>query len=145
MTPGYIVIESQSRYPGLVRVSRQASQPDPDPTAHRASRIHCVAAFDDSEAAMLHLHETLKRRLVDVDAHLYRASPEQAIAGIDAVDLHHRLIYLDCDFTPDQRRRIADLTAVRRRHRQRVRRVFDAIGYIGVGLLLFNLLVLTRH
>jgi hypothetical protein len=145
MTPGYIVIESHSQHPGLVRVANLACRPDPDPGQHHTTRLHVVVAFDDSEAGMLHLHESLKRRLVDADAHLYRTTPERAIAGLDAVELRHRVLYLDCDFTPEQRRHIADMTEACLRRRRRVRQAFDAVGYIAVGLLLFNLFVLSRH
>lgn len=142
MTPGHLVLETHTQHPGLVRVTSLAQQPDPEPTGHHASRIHCVAAFDDSEAAVLHLHEALRRRLVDIDARLYRVPVEQGIAALDAVDLRHRMLYLDCDFSSEQRQRIADLTTGYRRRRQRVKQVFDTIGYIAIGILLLSLFVL---
>jgi hypothetical protein len=145
VTPGYVLLESNAEHPGLIRVANVEIRPDPAPTGHETTRIHCVVAFDDSDAAVLHFHEALKRRLVDPDTHLYRAPVEQGIAALDAIDLRHRVLYLDCDFSSDQRQVITDLTARYRGRKQRVRKVFDTIGYIAFALLLFNLLVLSRY
>jgi hypothetical protein len=145
LTPGYVLLESNAEHPGLIRVANVETRPDPEPVNHHASRIHCVIAFDDGDAAVLHFHEALKRRLVDPDTRLYRAPVEQGIAALDAIDLRHRVLYLDCDFSSDQRQAISDLTARYRGRKQRVKKIFDAIGYIAFALLLFNLLVLSRH
>ena len=113
------------------------------PTLHSARRIRYIARFNDCEAGLMHTHEILKRRLLDPDTHLYRVPMEQAIAAIESLGLRHRRIYLDSDFSADTKAHIEALTERYRDRRRYQTAFFQTLGYIGVGILLFNLLVLS--
>lgn len=141
MQVGYLAVETHHDRPGLVRLFVSARAIDPEPTVHATRRVRYVARFNDSEAALMHAHELLRRRLVDVDAGLYRAPCEQAIAAVESIGLSHRRIYLDPDLDAATRTTIEQ--AVERLSAARRRRdlAFDYVGYAGLALLLFNLLL----
>ncbi|MCB1773997.1 MAG: hypothetical protein KDI88_10300 [Gammaproteobacteria bacterium] len=144
MTPGYLSIETSESHPNLVRLIVSREQPDPEPALHGDRRIRYIARFNDSEASLMHLHELLKRRLVDPDTHLYRASYEQAIAAADSLDLRHQALYLDCDLDDAQRQRIAEMTERYIKRRRLIAKVFETMGYIGLLLLLLNMWIVSR-
>jgi len=91
----------------------------------------------------MHTHEILRRRLIDPDTHLYRVSPERAIAAIESLDLKHRRTYLDSEFSDESRSAIASLTKRFLMQRRAWATVFETLGYIGIGILLFNMLFLS--
>ena len=91
----------------------------------------------------MHTHEIFKRQLVDADARLYKAQPEEMIGAIESLSLSHRDIYIDPDFDAASRQRIE---AARMRlidRRKRVETIFRTIGYVGIAILLFNFFVLS--
>jgi hypothetical protein len=144
MIPGYLSIETSESHPGMARLFVSREQPDPAPALHVDRRIRFIARFGDSEAGLMHTHELLKRRLVDPDAHLYRTTYLQAIAAADSVELRHQVMYLDCDLDDSQRQQIAEMTARYVQRRQRLAKIFETLGYIGIALLLFNMWILSR-
>jgi len=140
---GYFWIETHRNRPGVVRLVVSTESPDPAPAVHADRRIRYIAHFNDREAALMHVHEFLKRRLLDPDRHLYRVPVERAIAAAESVVLKHRRIYIDPDFNDEDH---ASMAALSERFRQSGRRkdlLFRTLGYIGIGLLLFNLLFLS--
>jgi len=142
---GYLAIETHQDRPGVVRLALSPEAPDPAPdTAMQTDRrLRYIARFNDCDAALMHTHEILKRRLIDPDAHLYRVSAEWAIAAIESIDLKCRRIYLDGEFSNESKEAIAS-QAERLRSRRRAWAVFfQTLGYIGVGILLFNLFFLS--
>lgn len=143
MKAGYLSIETHAEHPGRVRFVLSDHQPDPDPTLHGTRRIRYTARFNDREAALMHTHEILKRRLVDPDAHLYRVPLEHAIAAVESLDLTHRRLYLDADFSAATKTRITAFAERYRGRRARQDALFQTLGYIALGLLLFNMLVLS--
>jgi hypothetical protein len=136
MQPGVLYLETHAAHPGLVRVAL-ADAPPPTGT-NVAARMRYAARFADRDAALMHTHELLRRRLVDVDARLYRTSLPAAIAAIESLDLSHRRLYVDPDLDADS------VAAIRRtqtrlvRHRQVVDRVWTVVGYVVLGLLLLR-------
>ena len=78
MQPGVLYLETHAAHPGLVRVAL-ADAPPPTGT-NVPARVRYAARFADRDAALMHTHELLRRRLVDVDARLYRTSLPAAIA-----------------------------------------------------------------
>jgi hypothetical protein len=113
------------------------------PAEHASKRLRYIARFNDRQAAMMHTHELLKRRLIDLDARLYRVPLERAIAATESLDLKHRRIYLDAELSDESRMAIDAFAARFRTRRQAWAGIFLTMGYIGVGLLLLNLLVLS--
>lgn len=141
--PGFLSIETRDDRPGLVRLRVTEQPPDADGTAVDTPRVRYSAHFNDSEAALMHAHELLKRRLVDADTRLYRFPLAQAIAAADSLGLRHRTVYFDHAMSDAERREIARMTLAYRRRRQRRDKLFESIGYIAIGLLLFNLFFLS--
>lgn len=140
MTPGHLSILTNDRHPGLIRVLLDVDPPATEPAPGSPLRIRYVARFNDSDAALMHTHEILKRRLVDLDTHLYRASVEFAIAAVASLRLGHREVFLDNGLPAQIRAAIPGLTrSLQDRHRRK-ERLFETLGYIGIGLLLLNLL-----
>ena len=143
MKSGYLFVETHAARPGLVRLVLSDESPDPAPWAHSDRRIRYIARFNDREAGLMHVHEILKRRLVDPDAHLYRVPPEQAVAAVESLNIRHRQVYLDVDFGDDARAGIARYREQFRANRRRMDQLFQTLGYLGLGLLLLNMLVLS--
>jgi hypothetical protein len=135
-------VETHDDRPGLSRLVLSEVPPSTTPP-DGPTRIRYTARFNDSEAALMHAHEILKRRLLDPDAHLYRVPVEHAIAATESIRLRHRDVYLDGELTDRSRREIERLKAQFCERQQRKDRLFDTLGYIGLGLLLFNMLFLS--
>jgi len=140
---GYLAIETHRDRPGIVRLVSSIEAPDPAPNAHADRRLRYIARFNDREAALMHTHEILRRRLIDPDAHMYRVPPERAIAAIESLDLKHRRTYLDSEFSDESRSAIASLTKRFNMQRRAWATLFETLGYIGIGILLFNMLLLS--
>ncbi len=143
MTPGYLSIETHEAHRESIRFVLTPQAPDVEPTRHDVRRIRYVAHFHDSEAALMHSHEILKRHLLDRDAHLYRFPLERAIAAVESLGLRHRRIYLDPDLSDAAHTAIASFTAQYRRRRQRRDSFFQTVGYLALLLLLLNLFLLS--
>ncbi len=142
MENGFLAIETHCGRPGLVRfyLSDTAPTPDPDDAEHRL----CYAArFNDRTAALMHTHELIKRRLRDADTHIYQVSPAHAIAAVESLALKHQRVYLDPRLDDAERRQITEWTARFERLGAFKTRLFDIAGYIGIALLLFNLIILS--
>lgn len=145
MQSGYLAIETHRDRPGFLRLVVSSESPDTASAPQSERRLRYVARFNDCEAALMHVHEILKRRLINPDAHLYRASLEQTIAAIESLDLKHRRVYLDPGISAERNATIEALTkqiCVRRRSRAAF---FQTLGYIGIGILLFNMFFLSFH
>jgi hypothetical protein len=140
---GYLGVETHPDHPGMIRLVLaehlpSAATPDPD-----GGRLRFAARFNDSEAALMHAHELLRRSLVDVDSHRYRAGSEDAIAAIESLALSHHDVYLDPDLDAGARERIETRRDAFERRRRRSELIFQTLGYLGIGMLLFNMLVLS--
>ena len=141
MKTGFVFVEIHDGRPGLARIGCSETSPVTDAPGER--HIRYAARFHDSEAAMMHVHELLKRRLVDADAHLYRVEPRQAIAAMMSLGLRHTDHYLDPHMAPAEVAGIRALVEQLQARRRRIDRLFTLAGYAGIALLLFNLVVLS--
>jgi hypothetical protein len=140
---GYLSIETHRDRPGLVHLLVTSEPLETASGSQGVPRIRYIARFSDREAALMHTHEILKRRLLDLDTHMYRVALPQAIGAIESLDLSHRRIYLDGDLSAGETRAVRAWTSRFRNRRRRWDRLFEALGYIGLGLLLFNLFFLS--
>lgn len=140
MQPGVLYLETHAAHPGLVRLALADTPPATDPSGDdsAAARVRYVARFADGDAALMHAHELLRRRLVDLDARLYRASLPSAIAAIESLDLSHRRIYVDPGLDAASVAAIEEREAGLVRHRRAVNRVWTVVGYVALGLLLLR-------
>lgn len=136
MQPGVLYLETHAAHPGLVRVAL-ADAPPPTGT-NVPARVRYAARFADRDAALMHTHELLRRRLVDVDARLYRTSLPAAIAAIESLDLSHHRLYVDPGLDADSVAAIGAAQTRLVRHRQLADRVWTVVGYVALGLLLLR-------
>lgn len=143
MSPGYLSIQTHDAHPGRVRILVSAQRPAVEPDPRTTPRIRYTARFNDCDTALMHTHEFLKRRLLDPDAHLYRIDLAQAIAAVESVDLRRHDVYWDPRISDDTRAEITLNVSVNQARLRRKERFFQALGYIGIALLLFNLFVLS--
>lgn len=143
MHHGYLAVETHRKRPGMIRLFSAERSPAPERPDPHQPRVRYVARFNDGTAALMHAHEFLKRRLIDPDTRLYRVSLERAIAAVQAIELRHRQVYIDPELDEESRMLIDVERAGLQRIAARRRRLFETIGYIGIGLLLFNLFVLS--
>ncbi len=143
MRPGYLSIQTHDAHSGRIRILVSAHQPAVETDPHASPRIRYTAHFNDREAALMHTHEFLKRRLLDPDAHLYRVDLARAIAAIESVALRRRTVYWDPRMDDQTRARIDEIITANHLLQRRKDRFFQVMGYIGIAILLFNLFVLS--
>ena len=80
MQSGYLYLETRDDHPDMVRV-RMATELPSTQQGEEGARIRCICSYMDVEAAAMHVHEHLRRHLVDIDAHLYKVSLAEALAA----------------------------------------------------------------
>jgi hypothetical protein len=101
-------------------------------------RVRYIARFNDGEAAMMHVHQLLRRRLVDVDSGIYRGDLVTAVAAIESLGLAHERIYLDLEIDGENRSLINAKVLSLEAKRRRFERFWNAVGYIALGFLLLQ-------
>lgn len=143
MEPGYLYIETSDAHPGLLRVLSDARKPGVPDHHHDGSRVRYVARFKDKLAAQMHAHCALRRRLVNIDAHLYRGDVVEAIAAVEADNLWHQREYLDPRLEQERGDSIQAATKRRLERRRQINHIFDLVGKAAIGWLIVNLLVLS--
>lgn len=143
MQSGYIAIETHCERSGIVRLLTFDRAPDPQPPEDSLRRIRYTARYNDREAALMHTHEILKRRLIDLDARLYRVPLEQAIAAAESLNLKHHRVFLDPELSAESLQTIESFAGRYRARNQAWSVFFQTLGYIGVGLLLLNMFLLS--
>jgi hypothetical protein len=129
MRQGYLTIETNLAHPGMVRLRGLDSIPTEFPP-----HLKYVARFSDLDAALMHFHTGLRRRLVDVDKRIYRASETEAVAVSEAIELSQRRIYLDPELTQDPNLPCT-VERLHRTHRFQTG-LFDLIGILALLALL---------
>lgn len=135
MYAGYLVIETNTAYPGVVRILETASLPPEDRRGHRhgeGPQVRYAGHFDDLSAGRMHAHGALSRRLLDLEEGLYRCDVVDAVAAVEASVPTHRTAYLDPELA--QNPRFAEITATRRSRHLLADLVWRAIG---IAALLF--------
>jgi hypothetical protein len=128
MRSGYLYLTSCRNPPGSVCLHEAAIPPA------GGDGIPIIVRFADVDAAVMHFHQGLHRRLLDPDRHAYRATLPQAAAVLDAIDLRHQRTYLSPELAKDKALP-AEVERLRKSH-QRVRRIFDWVGIFALVLLL---------
>ncbi len=136
---GYLYLQTHPEHPGLVRFLVAERSPDPDRTDTGAS-IRYIARFNDIDAARMHVQNALHRRLVDLDARMYRTGLAEAIAVVEADNLSHEQVWIDPDLKQETLRRVGQLTEQGRARIRRWDRVWQAVGYFFIGFLIMRAL-----
>lgn len=133
MRAGYLYIEPCRDLPEAVCLREALVAPGPTEAAG------IIVFFWDLDAAAMHFHNDLRHCLVDPDRKAYRVDIVRAAATLDASDLRHQRTRLDPAVAahPDF---YGTVQGLRRRH-QRVRRIFDWVGILGLLVLLLTALL----
>lgn len=140
MYGGYLIIETNSDKPGLVRIRDADSPPSVSDAGHRRGPlVRYAARFEDLSAAHMHAHAQLRHFLVDAEAGLYRTDPVIAIAAVESIDLRHRQIYLDSSLAADPQ--LGDITKKKRLLHRFADRIWQAVGVAAILFLLVKLLL----
>ncbi|MCB1802257.1 MAG: hypothetical protein KDI82_11265 [Gammaproteobacteria bacterium] len=139
MAAGYLTIETHSDHPAVVRLRVTERRPEPEHAAAHTAQVRYISRFNDPLTATMHLHEILRRRLIDPDEHMYRTDFITAIAALESIDLRHERIYLDPLLDDETCAEITRQTEEFVARRQRRDKVFQAMGFVGIAILLFNL------
>ena len=139
MRSGYLYLETRDDHPGMVRVRMSTELPSTQ-QGEAGANIRAISSYQDIDAASMHVHEHLKRHLVDIDSHLYRVSLAEALAALHTLSLRCRIVWTDP--TIDQETLEAEDAFIEkhksaRRHRDVWIRI---IMWIAIALLAFNLL-----
>lgn len=139
MRSGYLYLETRDDHPDMVRVRKSTELPSTQ-QGEAGANIRAISSYMDVDAAEMHVHEHLKRHLVDIDSHLYRVSLAEALAALHTLSLTCRIVWTD----PAIDKEILEAEDVfiekhksARRHRDVWIRI---IIWIAVALLAFNLL-----
>lgn len=135
MEPGYLYLESNAEYPGLVRFL--VSDRLPSTEQNQGVFVRYVARFDDIDAAMMHVQNELRHSLVDIDEHLYRVPLTAAVAAVEADDLKHERVWMDETVEKEELRSCTDGFVAQHRRQDLFWRW---VGLIAIGWLLLGFL-----
>lgn len=128
METGYLLLETRTDQPGLVIARAQRAPPGTD-----AVGLRFAARFNDIDAALMHFHERLRRRLRSLEPRSYAVDLVEAVAAADAIELDHRRIYLDPALS---QRDVIDSRIKEYHRRYRLKdRLLQAVGLLAVIFL----------
>ena len=139
MESGLLYLETSPSHEGLVRIrsetdaARALSKTQTAPGDDAQGRL--VLRFHDIDAARMHAHQAMRRRLVDVDAGTYRVSLIEAIACIQAIRLKHQPVFIDPTLTEQMLGDIAIRVKAKQRHAANVDRFWQIVGGLAVVFL----------
>jgi len=136
---GYLSLRSDPDQPGVLCVSASRERPagidaPPDP------QLRYVARFEDLDAGRMHLHEALRRGLVDVESGRYRADLAFAVAALESDELRHERTWIDPAAGPEVLSRVAGHVEALRRRQRRRDRLWRCVGWGAIALLACRLL-----
>ncbi|MCB1758392.1 MAG: hypothetical protein KDI68_01240 [Gammaproteobacteria bacterium] len=138
MDSGYLYLQTHAAHPGMVRFLIGDRLPAQNPAA--PLHLAYVARFNDVQAARMHVQNSLGRRLVDIDEHLYRVDLIDAIATVDADNLSHEEIWIDEALGDAERDAIHARTALLRQRQRRRDAIWDWIGLVALMFLITGVL-----
>ena len=138
MRTGYLYVENRDPAERLVRFGLTVRPPEFG--GDGPARIRFVARFSDVDAALMQVHEELRRTLADVDRRIYRTDVETGIAAVRAAGFGARQVYLDDGLDLAARERIEGLVQGMQTRRRRMERFIDLLGYLALASLVLHAL-----
>ena len=139
MQAGYLYLETRDDHPGMVRVRKSIDLPSTR-QGEAGAGIRAISSYMDVDAAAMHVHEHLRRHLVDIDSHLYAVSLAEALAALQTLSLTCRVVWID-PAIDSQTRDAMEGYLERHRNQRRHRNIWIRIlTWIAIALLAFNLL-----
>lgn len=140
MKTGYLALETHPDKPGLVRLIESETDPRLTADSDSPALTRYVLKFTDIDAAFMHAQSAMKRKLVDLNARLYRKPLAEAMGDLDAIELNHELVWQDPDLSEAELDSMED-EVEHRQSRQRQRdRIVQVVKWIAIALLVFNFL-----
>lgn len=136
MKTGFLTLLTHPAHPELV-LARTLDKPPELYALKDGSEIRYVARFADIEAALMHLQNSMHTALVDLENRCYRKSLAEMIAAVEADGLEHRRIWIDPAIPAEALTHIERLTQKARFSQRRIDRIWQAVGVLGLLLLLF--------
>lgn len=129
---GYLYLECDDKAPGTLylRTNPEALSPDSMADGHT---LYYSAAFRDIDAA-----ESLARMALksfQVDFGVFEVEAAHAIAVIESLDVRAKRDYIDSDIEKAAGDAIAAESARREQRRERLNRIWNIVGWLGIGLL----------
>jgi len=140
MRAGFLYLQTHRDHPGLIRVLKAEHPPALEFKPDDPVAIRYIARFNDLDAARMHFHNAMPRRLVDVNASLYRTTLPEAIANIETCELRHQRFWIDPDLSEDELQRITTHSERQGRRHRRNEIIWRIIGALALLGLLFNML-----
>ena len=135
MKTGYLYLQTHPDHPGMVRFLTRDTLPDTDPASDsHEPAIRYVARFSDIEAAQMHVQNSLRHQLIDIDTHMYRASLPEAMAVVESDDLKHERVWLDPALGEQELELMEQSTRARRNKSRRIDRFWQGLGFLFVAL-----------
>jgi len=135
MEPGYLFLETHTEHPDLVRCLTLDRMPSKEGKAGAAVRY--IARFTDIDAAQMHVQNTLRHALVDINEHIYRVDLATAVAAIEADELKHEKVWMDDSLDSAE---VKSLTEDYQSKHQRQDAAWRLVGMFALGLLILGLL-----
>ncbi len=139
MRVGFIVLETHPDHPGLMRVIKTTTAPNP-PEGDDGGTIRYVVRFNDVDAAQMHIHDTLRHHCEDIDAGRYRVELVEAVAAAESVELKHERIWIDHHLNAVTMEQINDQVDKLHQRHLRVDKIARVVGAIAVALLVLRFL-----
>ncbi|MEZ5535696.1 MAG: hypothetical protein R3F02_08720 [Thiolinea sp.] len=136
---GYIYLETHPDKPGQIRILSQDDEPSPQQQNDNA-QIRYIAKFRNAHIAYMHVHNTLKKKLQDINTRFYEVSLPEAIAAVECEDLPYERIWIDPALTESELKELDKQTATLQHQHQRVDKIYLFVGGLGLLLLMFILL-----
>lgn len=136
---GYIYIETHADQPGQIRVLTQDSEPAQNQPGD-AVQIRYIANFKNAHIAYMHVHNTLKKKLININTRFYTAGIPEAIAAIECEDLSHERVWIDPSLPEDEVNKINEHMRTFKKSHKLVDRIYLLVGGVGLLLLLFILI-----
>ncbi len=140
MRSGHVYLELDRDRQGIVHVGESAELP-PLNSSGAGRLIVWAGVFNDRDAALMHAHNKLCRKLVDINNKLYQVSVGQAIAALETDILPHRRVFIDQSLDKATLNEIDRWSNYYRNRRHRLETVLSWIKVIAIGLLLINLIL----
>ncbi len=134
MYAGYLSLSSDPEQPGVLRVRASREPPAGIPTPQDPD-LRYVARFDDLDAGRMHLHESLRHGLLDVESGRYRADLAFAVAALEADGLRHERVWIDPAAGPEVLSRVARQVDDLKRGQRRRDRLWRCVGWGAIVLL----------
>lgn len=135
MKKAWIVLEHAADTMDAMRFSVHDTPPLPDDS------VVYYCQFSDSEAAMMHIHNLLKRSLIDLDQHSYAATVAESLAAIKAIELHRSDEWVNPSINEhvidEMNKQLSDIRQKSEQHKFYLK----IVQVIAISLLIFVLLL----